>query len=133
VKVAPLTTRDFVSTDEAVSPPPRSQQPGLRSGYRGAIRGKCRTLSPSLEPSARGRGIDRGLGVSDNWGARARMLSRIENHVRKRRSYLPGRAERAVVIAAVEHRSPPVENPIHGPSQTRGEALHPIRQSRDAL
>ena len=61
------------------------------------------------------------------------MLSRVEKDVRKRSSYLPGRAERAVVIAAVEHRSPPIEDPIHGPSQARSNTLDPIRQGRGAL
>jgi hypothetical protein len=44
------------------------------------------------------------------------MFSRVEEYVRKRRSHLPGRAECAVVIAAVENRSPPIEDAIHGPS-----------------
>jgi hypothetical protein len=61
------------------------------------------------------------------------MLSRIQEDVRKRRAYLPGRAERAVVVATVENRSLPIEDPIHGPSEACGQALHPIRQGRDTL
>jgi len=61
------------------------------------------------------------------------MLTRVQQYIRERGSYLPGRAERAVVIAAVENRSPPIEDAIHGPSEARGEALHAIRQGRDAL
>lgn len=63
----------------------------------------------------------------------ARMLSSVENHVSERRSDLPGRAERAVVVTAVEHRSAPIEDPVYGPSQTRGQALHPFRQGCGAL
>jgi len=116
-----------------MSPPARSQQPCLASGDRGAIGGRSRALGPSLKPSARGRGVDPAIGIPGNWGSLARMLSRVENHVRKRRSHLPGRAERAVVIAAVEHRSAAIEDPIHGPSEASGQALHSIRQGCDAL
>jgi len=116
-----------------MSPPARSQQPSLGSGNHGAIGGRRRTLSPSLEPSARGRGVDPELGFQGSWGSLARMLSRVEEYIRKRGSHLAGRAERAVVIAAVENRSAPTEDAIHGPSEARGKALHPIRQSRDAL
>jgi hypothetical protein len=61
------------------------------------------------------------------------VLSRVENDIRERRSYLPRRAERAVVVSPVEHRSPPTEDPIHRPSEARSQALHPIRQGRGAL
>ncbi len=61
------------------------------------------------------------------------MLAGVEKRVRQRRSHLSGRAERAVVVAAVEHCTPPIEDPIHGPSQARGQAFHPIRQGRGAF
>ena len=61
------------------------------------------------------------------------MLSRVEENVHKRHAHLPGCAERAVVIAAVENRPSPTEDPIHGPSEARGQTLHPIRQGCDAL
>jgi hypothetical protein len=38
-----------------------------------------------------------------------------------------------VVIAAVENRSPPIEDAIHGPSKTCSQALHSLRQGCDAL
>ena len=116
-----------------MSSPAGSQKPGLGSGHRGAIGGRDRTPGPSLEPAARGRGVDPGIGVRRNRDSRRRMLPRVEEHVAKRRSHLPGRAERAVVIAAVKNCSAPTKDPIHGPSQARGEALHPIAQGRDAL
>jgi hypothetical protein len=61
------------------------------------------------------------------------MLSRVQEDVGKRRSHFTGRSERTVVIAAVEHWSPSIEDPIHGPSETRGQALHPIREGGDVL
>ncbi len=130
---APLTPGNFVAADESMSPPARPQQPGLGSGYRGAIGGRSRTPGPPRKPSPRGRGIDPGIGVRRSWGSLARMFACVENHVRKRGSNLPGRAECAVVIAAVESRSPPIEDAIHGPSEARGQALHPVRKGRGAL
>jgi hypothetical protein len=61
------------------------------------------------------------------------MLACVEECIRQRGSYFPGGAERAVVVAAVENRSPPIEDPIHGPSDACGQALHPIRQGCDAF
>jgi hypothetical protein len=61
------------------------------------------------------------------------MLTSVEERIRQRGSYLPGRAERSVVVAAVEHRSPPTEDPIHRPRQARIQALHPIRHGCGAL
>ena len=62
-----------------------------------------------------------------------RVLSRVEQHVAKRGSHFARRTERPVVIATVEHRSPPIEDAIHGPREARRQALHPLRQGRDAL
>jgi len=131
--VAPLATRNFVAANAPVPPPARPQQPCLGAGDRGAIGGRSRTPGPSLEPPARGSGVDPRLGIRGSWRSLPRMLTRVQQDVRKRRSYLPGRAERAVVITAVEYRSPPIEDPIHRASQARGQALHPIRQRCDAL
>jgi hypothetical protein len=61
------------------------------------------------------------------------MLARVEERIRQRSSHLPGCAERAVVIPAVENRSAPIEYPIHGSSETRGQAFHPTRQGSNAL
>ena len=133
LRAAPRTTRDFVAADESVPPPARSQQPGLRLGRpRGDRREEPgpRPIPRTSGPRTRDR---RSPGVRRSRGSLRRVLSRVEEHVAKRRSHLPGRAERAVVIAAVEHRSPPLEDPIHGPREARGQALHPIRQGRDAL
>jgi hypothetical protein len=38
-----------------------------------------------------------------------------------------------VVIAAVENRPAPIEDPIHGSSQTRAKAFHPIRQGYGSI
>lgn len=61
------------------------------------------------------------------------MLSRIQQHVGERRSHLPRRAERAMVITPVEHGSAPIEDPIHCPSQACAKALHSVRQRRGPL
>jgi hypothetical protein len=61
------------------------------------------------------------------------MLAGIQERIRQRSPYLPGRAERAVVVAAVEHRPAPIEDAIHGASQTRGKALHSVRKGCGAL
>ena len=68
-----------------------------------------------------------------SWRSLARMLSRVVEYMSERGSHLSGRAECAVVVAAVENRSPSIEDAVHGPSEARGQALHPIAQGRDAL
>jgi len=131
--MSPLAPRNFIAADEPMPPPARPQQPCLGSGNRGAIGGKYRALGPSLEPSARGRWVDRERGHPGRWGSLARMLSCVEEDVGKGRSHLPGRTQRAVVIAAVENRSPPIEDAIHGPGEARGQALHTIPQGHGAF
>jgi hypothetical protein len=71
--------------------------------------------------------------VRGNRGSLARVLSCVEEYVGERGANLPWRAEGVVVIAAVENRTPPVKDPIHGPREARGRALHPVRQGRGAL
>ena len=61
------------------------------------------------------------------------MFAGVEERIRQRRAHLSGRPERAVVVAAIEYGSAPIKDPIHGPGQTGGQALDPIRQGRSAL
>jgi len=87
-------------------------------------------MGPALEPAARGGGVERKPGRHGWRDSLGGMLSRVEEHVGERGPNLPGRAEAAVVIPPVEHRSPPPEDPVHRSREARGDALHAACESR---
>jgi hypothetical protein len=56
------------------------------------------------------------------------MPACIQQHVGQRVPYLPRSLQRTQVIPVRQHRPPPPEHPVHGPSQPRPHGLHPASQ-----
>jgi hypothetical protein len=56
------------------------------------------------------------------------MPTRVQQHVGERPPHLARRAQRAVVVAAVEHRAAPPAHAVHRPREPRGDALLTVRE-----
>ena len=123
----------------SMSPPPRRQpkreEPGLRLRHRAGRRAVERDVAlPAVEPprgrrdvehGPRGRAHDPRHVLPAPPQALRPVAPSVQQHVAQRVPHLGRRPEHVEVVAVAEHRPAPLQRPVHGAREARGDRLHP--------